>query len=130
MDAQPRVVGAAVSRWARRVDAGHGAIVSALRQLGCAVLDLSRLGGGCPDLLVWRPGRTADWCVGEGWLVEVKRRDRTGGDSGLSDGQREFLEDWPGPTCVLWSVEDSIAWATGARRPEMPAWAQRQEGKR
>lgn len=35
-----------------RVDGNHGAIVKALRRVGCNVLDLSRVGSGCPDLLV------------------------------------------------------------------------------
>jgi hypothetical protein len=118
-----------MSRYARRTDKGHAAIVAALRQLGCAVLDLSRLGGDVPDLLVWRPDRGRVSVSGP-WLVEVKREDRTGGNSGLSKGQRQLMKDWPGPTCCLWSVEDGIAWATGHPRPPMPAWAQRQEQRR
>lgn len=35
-----------------RVDGNHRAIVKALRRVGCNVLDLSRVGAGCPDLLV------------------------------------------------------------------------------
>ena len=111
-----------MSRFARRTDLGHGAIVAALRQLGCAVLDLSRLGRNCPDLLVWR------WDTA--YLMEVKRPDRTGGDSGLSAGQRKLMAEWPGPCVTVWGLDDAIAWATGARRPPMPAWAQRQEARR
>jgi hypothetical protein len=35
-----------------RTDANHAGIVQALRKVGCGVLDLSRVGKGCPDLLV------------------------------------------------------------------------------
>ncbi len=38
-----------------KVDANHHAIVVALRRVGCRVLDLSRVGQGCPDLLVSLP---------------------------------------------------------------------------
>ncbi len=47
-----------------RTDANHAAIVQALRQVGCAVADLSQLGSGIPDLLVCRQR--------ELWLIEVK----------------------------------------------------------
>lgn len=53
-------------RRAARVDGNHAEIVDALRRVGCAVLDLSRVGDGCPDLLVRAPGR------GDLLLMEVK----------------------------------------------------------
>jgi hypothetical protein len=39
-------------RRAAKVDANHADIVKALRAAGCGVLDLSKVGNGCPDLLV------------------------------------------------------------------------------
>jgi hypothetical protein len=35
-------------------DANHGDVVRALEAVGCTVVDLSMVGGGCPDLLVYR----------------------------------------------------------------------------
>jgi hypothetical protein len=107
-----------MSRYARRTDKPHSAIVQALRRLGCSVVDLSRVGGGCPDLLVYRcdptPGR---FYVGAAWLVEVK----DGKDGRVTAGQSKFLDDWPGPSTIIWSLDDAIAWATGAQRPPAPA---------
>ena len=51
-------------RLAARTDANHAAVVRALRQVGASVLDLSRVGQGCPDLLVGYQGKN--------FLVEVK----------------------------------------------------------
>ena len=69
--------------FARRVDENHGLIKKAFEQCGCSVLDLFRLGGNAPDLLVS--------CCGIDQLVEVKS------DGGrLSDGQEEFHRDWRG----------------------------------
>ena len=90
-------------RYAHRLDGPHSAIVQALRQCGCAVLDLSRVGNGCPDLLVWRRDVA--------WLVEVK----TGTVGKLTTEQRRFLEQWPGPVAVLRSVDEAVTWAVGAR---------------
>ena len=47
-----------------KVDHNHADIVKALRRVGCNVLDLSRVGSGCPDLLVSRARKL--------YLVEVK----------------------------------------------------------
>ena len=44
-------------RRAARTDGPHAAIVRALRQMGCDVLDLSRVGEGCADLLVYRKSK-------------------------------------------------------------------------
>ncbi len=64
-----------------RTDANHKAIVQALRRAGCYVLDLSRVGGGCPDLLV----SCARW-GGLPTLIEVKTARGT-----LTADQRAFM---------------------------------------
>lgn len=38
--------------WARRVDANHANICAAIRERSWSVLDLSRVGGGAPDILI------------------------------------------------------------------------------
>ena len=40
-----------------RRDGPHASIARALRQVGCDVLDLSRVGDGCADLLVYRKSK-------------------------------------------------------------------------
>ena len=42
-------------RRAAKVDANHGDIVAALRRHGCKVVDLSGMGKGVPDVMVWVP---------------------------------------------------------------------------
>jgi hypothetical protein len=85
-------------RSAHRQDRDHAAIVKALRQCGCAVLDISSVGRDCPDLLVCRRGVSV--------LMEVKSS-----DGKLSDGQRKFLADWPGPSVVVFGLDEAIRWA-------------------
>ena len=43
--------------YAKRTDANHKDICAALRKIGALVTDLSRVGGGVPDLLVAFRGR-------------------------------------------------------------------------
>ena len=83
-------------------------------EVAAPVLDLSRVGGGCPDLLV------AGGPVGDAVLCEVKSRLNTGGTRGLSSGQRTFMQDWPARTAVLWDAEDAVClgdWGTATRPP-------------
>lgn len=99
-------------RYRSRVDANHHAVVSALRQIGCSVTDLSRVGGGVPDLLVGYHGRTL--------LVEVKdRRTPTVQKDGytrkaragkLEETQVAWMADWRGlPVIVAYSPEEAVA---------------------
>ena len=104
-----------MTRYARKVDANHREIVRALRRLGCTVLDLSSHGRDVPDLAVGYRGVVT--------LIELKNPQNKGSTRGLSAGQRRWLAEWPGPTAVLWSVEDAVAWVTGSKRPEVPKWA-------
>lgn len=80
-------------RRAARVDANHAEIVSALRKCGFQVLDLSRVGGGCPDLLVCRAGKIR--------LVEVKAP-----KGRMTPEQLAFVALWP--VCVVRSVSDVV----------------------
>jgi hypothetical protein len=75
-------------RRAARVDANHAEIVAAFRACGCQVLDLSRVGGGCPDLLVSsRGGR----CL---FLVEVKDGAKSPSRRKLTPLEAEFHTLW------------------------------------
>jgi hypothetical protein len=80
------------------VDANHHEIVAALRGVGCSVMDLSPLGHGVPDLLVWN-GR-------ELRLLEVKNPKSTYGRNGLNKNQAKFASDWP--VDVVYSVDEAI----------------------
>ena len=82
--------------YGKRVDGPHGAIVKALRQCGCAVVDLSSQGHGVPDLMVGRKGQTV--------LLEVKTA-----RGQLRQSQKDFAATWTGcPVLVVRSVDDAI----------------------
>jgi Holliday junction resolvase len=84
--------------FARRVDGNHAEIVAALRKVGCAVLDLSRVGKGCPDLLVSRRTGFGRDLV----LLEVKTA-----KGQQNAAQREFeKQGWP--VFVVKTVEDAL----------------------
>jgi Holliday junction resolvase len=93
---QRQKVGGRVRR-AARVDANHAEIVRALRSVGCSVLDLSRVGSGCPDLLVGWKGRQMV-------LMEVKV------DKGeLNAEQVTFADAWRGiEPVVVRSVKEAL----------------------
>jgi hypothetical protein len=73
-----------VSRYRRKVDANQAAVTRELRQLGCFVEPaLSRVGGGCPDLLVGYRGR---------WhLVELKDPAQPPSARALTDDEAEWI---------------------------------------
>lgn len=87
-------------RRAAKVDANHAAIVAAFRQLGYSVLDLSRVGQGCPDLLVARAGKTM--------LIEVKDGAKKPSARKLTPAQMEFIQHWRGRIDVVQSTEDVV----------------------
>lgn len=89
-------------RRAAKVDSNHGAIVDALRAVGCSVQSLARLGDGVPDLLVGRNGRT--------WLLEVKDGARRPNEKVLTPRQAEWWARWRGsPPLRVESVADALA---------------------
>jgi hypothetical protein len=81
------------------VDSNHAEIVAALRRVGCLVLDLSRVGEGCPDALVARQ----DGAGRKLWLMEIKTS-----RGQLTKPQRAFLAlGWP--VYIARSVDEALA---------------------
>lgn len=86
-------------RRAAKVDSNHAEIVAALRAHGCKVADLSGVGKGLPDILVWIPAWNR-WV-----LVEIKS---PGGK--LNDRQRKWHEEYKGcMVFVVTSADEAIA---------------------
>lgn len=85
-----------MSRYARRTDGNQRAIVDALELLGCKVQSLAAVGGGVPDLAVWRAGK---WT-----LLEIKR-DRA---AKLTPAQVEWHKKFAGAATVVRTVEQAF----------------------
>lgn len=82
-------------RRASRVDANQPDIVAAFRRLGCSVTDLSRVGQGCPDLLI------GHWSV----TVPVEVKTETGD---MTPDQKRWADAWRGSFALVRSEDDVI----------------------
>lgn len=104
-----------MSRFARRIDDNHAAIVGALRKLGHRVHSLAAAGNGIPDLLVCT--RAECRLV----LLEVKRQRNKRGDlEALTPAEAAFHRSWQGaPVFVVGTVEDAIAAIEGRPTAEV-----------
>ena len=68
----------------KRVDQNQNEIKHAFIALGASVLDLSRVGQGCPDLAIGYKGKMA--------LVEVKSSNK----ATFTEPQLKFIGNWKG----------------------------------
>ena len=93
-------------RRAARVDENQAAIVKALLQAGCGVVDLSAVGGGVPDLLVHPP--TFPDCR-MAVLLEIKNPAKPKADRALTPAQVKFHADWKGWLFVVTTVDEALA---------------------
>jgi len=80
-----------------RKDHNQDLIVDALKKAGCSVLDLSMVGGGCPDLMVGKHGFN--------FFMEVKNPDTKGK---LNDLQKKFIEEWDAPIHVVRTADEAL----------------------
>ena len=88
-------------RRAAKVDDIQREIVAALRTCGATVLNLSRVGEGCPDLLVGFRGHNV--------LIEVKRPRAKGQRAGTTTpAQDDFLAGWRGRAVVVRTVDEAL----------------------
>ena len=77
------------------LDANHTEIVAQLRQIGATVVDLAKVGKGCPDILVGWRGKT--------YLMEIKTK--TGY---VRATQEQFFRSWTGGhIAVVRSFDDA-----------------------
>ena len=79
----------------KKVDSNQAQIIADLKKIGVSVLNLSRVGGGCPDILVGWQGKNI--------LIEIKTA-----KGNLNDSQIEFFEQWKGPKFVCKSINEII----------------------
>lgn len=93
-------------RRAARVDGNHAAIVKALRQAGCGVVDLSAVGNGVPDLLVHPP--TFPDCR-MAVLLEIKDPSQPPSKQRLTPAQEKFHAGWKGWLHVVRTVDEALA---------------------
>lgn len=77
-----------MSRFARKVDANHSAIVKALRKVGCSVQSLAAVGDGVPDILVGLRGRN--------WIMEIKDGSKPPSQRKLTPKQEKWRREWRG----------------------------------
>lgn len=93
-------------RYGAKKDANHNEIVDVFEKLGAQVLDMSSMGCGIPDLLVW--------CFGQWRLVDVKNPKTPYGRRGLNTRQREWALSWKGgPVYMVSTVDQAIAMVNG-----------------
>jgi hypothetical protein len=84
-------------------DKNHAAIVEALEQAKIAVIDMSHMGKGFPDLVVARRGVNL--------LVEIKNPETLYGRRGLNKLQRSWASSWPAPVYILRTLDDVARFA-------------------
>lgn len=86
-------------RRAAKVDDNHREIVQFFRSIpSCAVLDLARVGNGCPDILVF---------YREYYLVEIKDGSKPPSRRKLTPDQQQFHARWPDKIHVIKSVDEA-----------------------
>ena len=83
--------------FAKRTDKNQQEIMDAMRKMGASVTDLSKVGKGCPDLLVGINQKTA--------LVEIKSSSK----AKYTIHQEKWLEAWKGGTVArIDSIDSAI----------------------
>lgn len=97
-------------RRAARTDTNQARVIAALRGVGCAVHDTSRLGGGYPDITVRLPPRAGGNRL---WLVEIKDGSRPPSERQLTPAEAFFHDQFKPYAIVIESVDQAVEWATG-----------------
>lgn len=86
-------------RRAAKVDINQKEIVADLRTIpGCKVTDLSKVGMGCPDILVGY--RSVNY------LIEIKSEWAKPGQE-LTEMQQNWHDEWTGQKAVVWSFKEA-----------------------
>ena len=87
-------------RRAAKADANQPVIVAALRRCGFVVAHCHTVGGGFPDLVIARNGRTG--------LVEIKDGNKPPSARKLTSDEADFHNKWPDKIPIIESVDDVL----------------------
>lgn len=79
----------------KRRDGNHSELLGVFARLGWTCLDTSQCGGGAPDAICARGGRTV--------AIEIKTL-----KGKVKPHQQSWLAAWPGETAIVRSVADVI----------------------
>ena len=91
-----------------RTDHNHQEIKVAFERMGCSVLDLSSVGGGCPDLLVGYGGKSI--------LIEVKDGAKPPSARKLTPDEEDFGRGWKGAYAIVENLDDAQEIVKGLRQ--------------
>lgn len=81
-------------------DLNHSSIASDLQRVGAAVMDLSALGDGRPDALVYFRGNYH--------LLEIKNGDLPPSQRKLTTDETNFHRLWPGKIHIVSNVKEAL----------------------
>ena len=95
-------------RRAARVDANQAEIVKLLRKAGCSVLDMSRLGGGAPDIAIGYGGLTM--------LCELKDGSKPPSARKLTADEQKWHDTWTGGVRLITNPDDALLTVQTLRR--------------
>jgi hypothetical protein len=83
-------------RYALRTDDNQHELVEALKKIGAKCYFI----GKPVDLLCGYRGSN--------WLIEVKRPDKRGQQSKITQEQKDFIATWPGQVCICHTIDEAI----------------------
>lgn len=88
-------------RRAARTDDNQHELVEALKKVGAKCYFI----GKPVDLLVGFRGKNL--------LLEVKRPDKRGQPSALTQAQKDFISTWPGDVAICYTIQEAISAVVG-----------------
>jgi hypothetical protein len=93
-------------KYGHKKDANHNEIVNCLLKLGIPFYDLSHIGAGVPDGIVWIKDR---------WqLIEIKNLKTSYGRRGLNKNQKEWISKYKsGVVYIIHNIEEAIELSKG-----------------
>ena len=83
------------------VDANQAAIVGELRDAGCTVQHLHKVGEGCPDIAVGHRSTN--------YFFEIKDGSKPPSAQKLRPLQQKWHDEWKGQVCTITTAEEALS---------------------
>lgn len=95
-------------RYKLKKDKTHTGIARELQAHGFSVLDLSRVGEGCPDMLIYKHGTAVLLEAKTPELSKVTGTPLQAAVGVLRQSQIDFASQWRGPIIVAYSASEAM----------------------